>query len=130
MHRRYSYSDRRRFQRLRVNLSVFYKVESPEHIRTLTGDCEVEATTLDISKGGMSFLTKYNIPAWTILLIRVYLFKTDDSGLVSFSDPVEIAAEVRSSIPVSDGEYRLGVCFRDIAVKHREEINDFIVSSL
>lgn len=128
--RRYAYYDRRRFQRLRVNLSVFYKVESPEYVRSLTQDSEIEATTLDISKGGMSFLTKYDIPVWSMLSIKVYLFKTDNEGIVSFSDPIEISAEVRSSISVADGEYRLGVCFKDIAIKDRVEINGFIVSSL
>jgi c-di-GMP-binding flagellar brake protein YcgR len=128
--RRYAYYDRRRFQRLRVNLSVFYKVESPEYVRSLTQDMEIEATTLDISKGGMSFLTKYAIPAWSMLSIKVYLFKTDNEGIVSFSDPVEISAEVRSSISVADGEYRLGVCFKDSAIKDRAGISDFIASSL
>lgn len=130
MRRFYSSNDRRRFQRLKVNLSVFYKVISPEYVRALTGDGEIEATTLDVGAGGMAFFTKHDIPPWSMLSLRFYLFRADDEGLVSFSDPVEIGAQTRSNIPIDNGEYRIGVCFKAIAIKDMEEINGFVTSAL
>ena len=120
--------DRRRFQRLKVNLSVFYKIETPE-IRNVTGEEEFEANSLDISTGGISFLSKYYIPSYTTLSVKFILFKAGVSGMVSFNDPIEIAGEVRSSVLTEESQFRLGICFKTMPTVNREEISDFINSA-
>ncbi len=126
MNLRYLGNDRRRFQRLNVNLSVFYKVVSPLAARFLTMDREVEAVTLDISGGGMAFLSRYNIPVKAILNMRFILFKMDKEGLVSFNDPVEVTAEVRSNVSAQNSkEYRLGVYFKGIKEETKAGLTDF-----
>ena len=53
----------------------------------------------------------------------------DKEGLVSFNDPVEVTAEVRSSI-LFNNDYRLGVCFKEIKEKDERNIGNFLGSIL
>ena len=124
----WGWEDRRRFQRLKVNLGVYYKVESPLSSTYITDNKEIEATTLNISSGGMAFLTRYDIPVWSTLLIRIYLFKGDEFGLVSLSNPIELIGEVRSNDISDFGEYRLGICFKKIHGENKHVIADFVES--
>ena len=117
-------TDRRRFQRLGVNLSVAYEVYSPEHIRQMLGDKEVEAAALDLGGGGMAVLTKHNIPVRSTLLIKFHFFKSDPNGLVSFSEPIDIVGEVRSAIAYPRSEYRLGIAFKGIENRQNNRISD------
>lgn len=126
MYNRHSGNDRRRFQRLKANLSVFYQVYSPLYLRSIFGQQETEAITLDISKGGMAFLSDKDIPLWSLLLIKIILFKTDKEGLVSFSDPVEIVGEVRSNTLIEDNKHRLGICFKAMDDDYRRDIDKFL----
>lgn len=125
MYSRYLGSDRRRFQRLKINLSVFYQVQEPISACFLTGNRELEAITLDISGAGMAFLTPYNIPVKSILKIRFILFKMDRDGLVSFNDPVEVIAEVVTNVSSQNTEYRLGVCFKQVKEETKSGLIDF-----
>lgn len=119
-------NDRRRFQRLNLNLSMGYKVDIPLNLRIRLGDEEIPATTLNISEAGMAFLTSYDIPVWSRILIRFSLFKVNQDGQVNFYKPLQVTAEVRSNIVSENKEYRLGVCFvrKDIEIK--DEIRDFV----
>lgn len=121
--------DRRRFQRLSVNLSVFYKIMSP-NVRSIFGSGEFEADTIDVGLGGMAFVTWKKIPVNTSLLITLILFKFDHCGLVSFNDPIEVPGEVCSSVLMDSGEYRLGVSFKQVREDERLEIHGFVNSSL
>ena len=130
MFRRHWGNDRRRFQRLSVNLSVFYRVRSPLHVRIMVDDQEIEAITVDLCEGGMALLTDYNIPAQTILMMKFILFKLDRGVLVSFNDPVEVKAEVCSNIPVQEERYRLGISFMQAEKENRSKISRYVESSL
>jgi hypothetical protein len=122
--------DRRRFQRLKVNLDVCFRVETPLQLRGMLGDKRVEAILLDIGRGGTALLSPYNIPPEAELVLEFSLFKTDRMGLVSFSEPVEILGEVRSSILLENGQYRLGISFRALRCGQSTEISDFVAASL
>ena len=76
----------------------------------------------------MAFLTEYDIPAWSTLLIRFYLFKSDESGGISLSNPVELIGEVRSNTISEFGEYRIGVCFNEIHGENKYVVSDFVES--
>lgn len=120
--------DRRRFQRLKINLSVFYRIESLD-VRSITGEGEFEAGMVDLGAGGMSFLVKHYIPAYTKLTLKFILFKSDNQGIVSFNDPIEVSGEVRSSMLTETNEYRLGVCFKDVNHNDRDDLVDFVSSA-
>ena len=67
--------DRRKFKRLQVSFIVFYKVDSPLHVRMLIGEREVNAIMLDLSESGMGILTNYKMPESTLLSIKFILVK-------------------------------------------------------
>jgi c-di-GMP-binding flagellar brake protein YcgR len=129
MHLRYCGPDRRRFQRLNVNLSVFFKILTPLDVRQAYGEREREASMLDISGAGCALMTSCDIPRFSIISLRFYVFKTDSRGMVSFSDPVEVVAEVRSVVPLDNGEYRIGVCFQEIKQSNQTLVEEFITAN-
>lgn len=128
-YREYSGEDRRRFQRLKLSLSVFYSVTWPAYAKTWFGDEEVEGTTLDISEGGMALLTDRDIPASTELSVRVRFFKMDRSGTVNYYEPLEMAAEVRSNYILEKRRFRLGISFIKKDAQTQERIHDLLLQA-
>jgi len=118
--------DRRRFQRLKVNLSVWLELDGHFQLSCLAKGQEVEAAALDLGCGGIAIACKYDIPVAALLRIRFHLFKTDNKGTVTFYEPVEAIGQVRSNIILEPGLYRLGVCFEEISVKDSLEIHHFV----
>jgi c-di-GMP-binding flagellar brake protein YcgR len=108
-----------------MNLSVVYRVNQPTTVRMIIGDKEVEATTLDISEGGMALLTDFNIPVGTSLFIKFILFKVGSDGKVNFYGPVVTGGEVRSNM-LSEKKYRLGISFSEIDPTDKTEMVNFL----
>jgi c-di-GMP-binding flagellar brake protein YcgR len=104
-------SDRRRFQRLKFNLSVNYRVDEPWYVRLKFKGQEIEATAINLSEGGLAILTGYDIPVASLLVLKFSLFKLDRSGEVCFYDPIEISGQVRSNMVYEKNKFRLGLCF-------------------
>lgn len=129
-YRKYSGEDRRRFKRLDLNITVFYKVHEPLHIKLMVGDKEIEATILNISEGGIGLLTHYNIPTWTALFIKFNLSRMNKLGIIKTYGPMNIKGEVRSNVSLEKDEYRLGICFIDIDPKDKTTIADFVNSAM
>jgi c-di-GMP-binding flagellar brake protein YcgR len=123
---RYSGNDRRRFQRLDLNVIVMYSVAEPLTIRATVGDREIEATMLNLSLGGMALLTEYNLPLWTLLDIRFTLTRITKEGTVGMYGPMRIRGEVRSNIPLEEKEYRLGISFIRIEDRDKVELTEFL----
>ena len=130
MYRKYSGYDRRKYQRLDLNIVLLYRVNEPVTVRMQIGDKEVEATMLNLSEGGMGFITGYNIPVDSELFIRFTLSKMDKAGKITFHGPMRIVGAVRSNTLLERGDYRLGVCFTKIALQDKQEITGFIKSTL
>jgi c-di-GMP-binding flagellar brake protein YcgR len=120
--------DKRKFKRLRVNLSITYRIDKPLRVRMMIGNKEIRATMLDLSEGGLSVLTDYNIPPLSILFIKFTLFKVENED-VSFYGPMEIVGEVLYTIPLGGNEYRLGIRFKLISKEDRTEVVNFIKST-
>lgn len=116
-------NERRKLRRVRVSLSVTYRINEPVTVRLLTANREIKATMLDLSEEGMGILTDYDIPISTRLMMRFSLFKVDNKD-VGFYGPVEIVGEVRYNIK-TDGEYRLGIYFIKMNVQDKVEIANF-----
>ncbi len=130
MSARYSIQDRRRFQRLELNITVYYQIKEPLNIKVMFGDKEIEAMMLNISAGGMGMLTKFNIPARSTLLIKITLAKMDKQGKVSFYGPMEVVGEVKYNVLEEDKQYRLGIRFIKVERQDQVEITNFIKMTL
>ena len=130
MYRKYSGYDRRRFQRLDLNVILLYRVNEPIFVRMQVGDKDIEATMVNLSEGGMGFLTNYNLPVMTELFIRFTLSKMNKEGQITFHGPMRIIGEVRSNIQQEQNEYRLGVSFTKIKLEDKAEIINFIKTTL
>ncbi len=123
-------NDRRRFQRLKVNLSVFYRVfEAPWSICELVGGDEFEAIAIDLSESGMGLYSQHAFPEGVVLNLSFILYKCDDDGLISFKDPVDVKAMVCYCLPKEDGYYRLGVSFQEVTTKEKYSLANFIYST-
>jgi c-di-GMP-binding flagellar brake protein YcgR len=118
----YSGPDRRKYQRLKLNLTVNYRVDEPWYVRITLKGQEIEATALNLSEGGMAIMTNYDIPVASVLFLKFSLFKINGDGEVCFYNPVETNGQVRSNVVCEKNQFRLGVCF----VRSRSEINDRI----
>jgi c-di-GMP-binding flagellar brake protein YcgR len=119
------YKDKRKSKRLRVNLSLTYRIDKPLSMRMMISNREIRATMLDLSEGGLSVLTDYNIPPLSVLFIKFTLFKIEEED-VSFYGPMEIVGEVLYNIPLGGNEYRLGIRFKLISKADKAEIINFI----
>jgi len=121
--------DRRRFQRLNLNLVVWYKFLKPAQALTL-GTAEREAITLDISPFGMAFMSSFNIPAFTDLVLKFIIFSSQDGSYSNLTIPIEVNARVCSCTPAEKGEYRVGVSFSNIALEQQQKLMKFARQSL
>jgi len=122
---KFSSSEQRRFKRMKINLSVIFRLARPVAIRLLIGNKEIRATMLDLSEEGLSMLTNYDIPKSTALLIKFTLFKVENDD-VSFYGPMEILGEVRYNMPLGGNEYRLGIYYKKIKAQDKIEISNFL----
>lgn len=125
MFNNHSWHDRRRFQRLTMNLCVNYRVVKPLDLRMKMGDKEIEAEMVDISAAGMALVSENHIPPSTVLHLKFSLFKLDkSSGSAVFYKPFEIKGQVRSSVRMEKGGHRLGICFQPYNVDVSQEMRE------
>jgi c-di-GMP-binding flagellar brake protein YcgR len=122
--------DRRRFQRLNLNLVVWYKVLHPHPENNLLGTAEREAITTDISPFGMAFMSSFNIPAFTDLGLKFIIFSSKDGSYNTLTIPMEVNAKVRSCTPGEKNEYRVGVSFTNIQLEQQQKLMKFARESL
>lgn len=120
-----SVDNKRHFGRVRVSLTVFFRINKPLTVQMVIGGKLIEATMVDLSEAGMAILTKHNIPTSSEMLIRFTLFRSDEQD-IGFYGPVEIVGEVQYNNRLSENEYRLGVVFVKIDEKDKVEIKDFV----
>lgn len=126
MYNKYWGQDRRRFQRLKINISVWYSLDSHYQLFSMESGRDYEATTIDLSEAGVALAVKHDIPVSAALIIKFRLFKTERQGIVRFFAPLEVAGQVRSNTLLENSEHRLGVYFKEIEKETKEEISDFI----
>lgn len=123
--------ERRKFQRLKVDFTLNYRVDSPLEVRMSIGwDSEVDALMVDLSEGGMAILTNCDIPISSILSINFTLINltavSDDERIKK----LDITGEVRSNIAIDKTDRRLGVKFIQISQKDKEAIAGFVRMTL
>lgn len=118
--------ERREFKRLKINITVVYRVNKPSHIRVLVGEEEVEAVTLDLSQGGMSILTAYDIPVLAVLSIEFMIYNIDGLNKFRFYKSIKVIGEVRTNILGENNDYRIGIVFTKIDPEDKLEIANFV----
>lgn len=126
----FSEKERRKSQRLRVNITIVYRVNKPSHVRVLIGDDEVEATTSDISVGGMSILTVYDIPVSAILTIEFMIYQVNELDKFRFYKSIKVTGEVRSNVLLENDSRRIGIIFTKIEAEDKAEISNFVKSKI
>ncbi len=119
-------SERRRAERVKVNITVAYQIEKPISIKMLVGEEEVEATIVDISEGGLAILTKHDLPLATLLAVEFMLIRTERETSFKYYESVKIKGEVKSSIILGEDKYRLGVSFKGLDEESKFKISAFI----
>ena len=117
--------ERRVFKRLRVNLAIVFRVDKTSKMRMQIENKDIRATMIDLSEGGVSILTNYDIPEGSVLSMKFTLFKVDSED-VSFYGPMDIVGEVRYHHILANDEYRLGIVFNKVEKDDRGEIASFI----
>jgi c-di-GMP-binding flagellar brake protein YcgR len=122
--------DRRRFQRLNLNLVVWYKIIKSSQAPNALGSAEREAITVDISPFGMAFMSSFNIPAFTDLALKFIIFSSQDGSYSNLAIPLEVIAKVRSCAPAEKGEFRIGVSFTNIELEQQQKLMKFARESL
>ena len=124
----YKGPERRRFERIPVDLTITYKVHESLKIKMVVGEREIEAEVSDLSEGGMSIVTNYDIPISSILLMTFSLVTIKDGG--QDRKAVTATGEVRYNILLGQAGHRLGISFSEISKDDKETISAFISNAL
>ena len=128
MNEKYSGKERRRFKRVKINFTVFYRVNSPLAVHMRFGNRDIDALALDISEGGMAVLTDYDVPALSIVTVR-FIMMLDDNAISaeSLTRSIEVKGEVRYNILMEkEKAYRLGIQFIGLSDADRNFIANFV----
>lgn len=122
----FSDNERRKTQRLKINITIVYHVNKPSHVRVLVGDDEVEATTSDLSEGGMSILTVYDIPVSAVISVEFMIYQVDELNKFRFYKSIKVIGEVRSNNKLENDLRRIGIVFTKIDAEDKLEIAGFV----
>ncbi|KPK97533.1 MAG: hypothetical protein AMJ95_08685 [Omnitrophica WOR_2 bacterium SM23_72] len=127
MEKAYGGAERRRFTRLPVSFTVFYRVNAPAVIRIKVGDKEIIALASDISEGGMAIVTDCEIPIVSVITVKFVMLNDKAFDSSKKSQSVTVMGEVRYNIVEKQGrEYRIGVRFLDLCEEDRRFICNFV----
>lgn len=123
--------ERRKYQRLNVNLSVLFRVMGPSRIFEMVQGREFEGKTIDLSLGGTALISSYFLPPKARLFVKFVIYETNHVGQTQFHEVLTVFAEVRSAILHQDHRnYRLGLEFQDLNDDRLRTLNDIVESSL
>ena len=109
----YTDIEKRSHKRLRVNCTVVYRLNEPPSARFIMQGKDIQARMFDVSQGGMAMITDYDIPVSTMLSMRFTLLNVNKEA-VTFSGPMDVTGEVRSSVALEKDEHRLGINFTKV----------------
>lgn len=118
--------ERRAFERLKVDLSIIYRINRPLYVRVLISGEEIEATAIDLSQGGIAINTNYDIPISTALSIKIMIYTLTKANNFRFYKVVNADGEVRSNILVGTDKRRIGISFTEIDEEEKEELIRFV----
>jgi c-di-GMP-binding flagellar brake protein YcgR len=123
--------EKRRFQRLGVNLSALYEIEGPQHVKDILSERdEFEGIIVNLSEGGLAMVVGHYLPPGTKLHIKFIVYEYDALGIVNFYTPLKICGFVRHVTSDIDDEFRLGISFCGINEDKQDTLEDFLYLSL
>jgi len=118
--------NQRKSERKDAFFSLSYSIEKPYELRiSLSLPDETGALMQNLSEIGMAIITRYNIPAGTLLRIRFNLLNLHLRGDNRLRK-LEIISEVVSNTDLADGGYRIGVRFNNISEEDKVAIREFV----
>ncbi|MFH0827069.1 MAG: PilZ domain-containing protein [Candidatus Omnitrophota bacterium] len=127
MEKGYGGAERRRFTRLPVSFTIFYRVNAPAVIRIKVADREIIALASDISEGGMAIVTDCEIPVVSVITVKFVMLNDKAFDSSKQSQSVTIRGEVCYNTVEKQGrEYRMGVNFLDLSEENRRFICNFV----
>ena len=103
--------ENRRHRRFPATFAVVYTIESPFELRLEIGIREIDGIANDLSLGGLSLMTNYQIPAGTMIAMT---FKLLDKSAVMEEDRTrkfQLQGEARYSFFGKEKAYRIGIRF-------------------
>ena len=113
--------ERRKFERVAASFIITYQIDKPLMMRLIVGKRQASALMLDVSEGGMSIITDYDIPVSTVLLIKFTLINVN-VGKNERVTSMDVTGEVRYNILSKKNEHKLGIRFIRIDAKSRQVI--------
>ena len=120
--------EKRKFKRLKASFIVVYRLRRPLDILMIIGNEEVSGIMFDLSEGGISIASDYDIPPGTTLSIEFTLINPYASRDEQVKR-IEVSGEVRNKTVTDSGENRLGIQFTNIAEEDRKALTDFVTTS-
>ncbi len=121
--------DRRRFPRFDCNFTVWCRIEEPWYLRRQFQDDEFEATTINLSAGGVGLLSEHNVAPNTALCLTFVLFKENNPGELRWRKPLQVRGRVCYSLSTEDNRFRLGLCFTEVPTEYSQELSDFLAAA-
>ena len=116
--------ERRRYPRVPLDLDVVYTVNAPPEVKFRIAGEERNATMLNISEGGMAFITDHELPEMTKLDISFHIRLRNGRRSV-----INCVGQVCYSFLLADyHRYHMGIEFISICDKEKRLIVDFVRS--
>jgi c-di-GMP-binding flagellar brake protein YcgR len=111
--------ERRTYSRLNSKVHLCYKAfKSKEDLVKRGFKPEQLSITVDISGGGLLFLSDESLPIGSTLELKIEL--PDE-------EPIECLARIVRIEEEKKGQYRIGVCFLDLSSAERARLNRYVV---
>ena len=112
-------AEKRKFKRADASFPVMYSIQSPFQLRLEIGKQEIDGIADDLSQGGLSLLTNYDIPAGAVILIKFRLLSKSGPSHEERSRKFELEGEARHSSFSKENGYRVGIRFVNISQDDR-----------
>ena len=119
-------AEKRKFKRASASFPVTYSIQSPFELRLQIGKQEVAGIADDLSQGGLSLLTNYDIPAGAVILIKFRLTSKSGPSHEERSRKFELEGEARHSSFSKENGYRIGIRFVNISESDRYFIAEYV----
>jgi c-di-GMP-binding flagellar brake protein YcgR len=120
MNRKPDDSDRRKFARLDLALTVSYKVAGQAAGKPIDPR---EAISSDISLGGLRLMAPTRLENGTLLDIEIILGENEDN-------PIKASAEVVWQNKISETSYETGVMIKDMPSADKSEFMKFVFDQM
>jgi c-di-GMP-binding flagellar brake protein YcgR len=118
-------SDRRKFQRVKVDFSVSYLVREPMEVSMRVEGKKVKTIMFDISEEGMALKSEYDVPLRALLTID-FILEYASKLRGDIMRRMEIEGRIVNKRTLAENMFRYGVHFEKIRQEDREAIVDFV----